>query len=94
MERRIPPGRPGQIRRLTRGGVEQRGRRKWFNRFRIEISDAATGEVTVSQQRMELGEFRSAAAAGAELDRYLAILQADVLAPGPTITARGVLLTV
>jgi integrase len=74
-------------RRLTRGSIEERGR-KWFNRFRIELTNATTGEVTVSQQRMELGEFRSAAAAGAHLDKYLAILQADGLLAGPTVTAR------
>jgi integrase len=75
------------IRRVTRGYLEQRGS-GWWNRFRAECVDPNTGEIRRTQRRMYLGEFRSAAAASAELDRYLAILRADVLVPGPTITLR------
>jgi integrase len=76
---------PPSARRLTRGCVERRGR-LWWNRFREEHIDPATGEVTRRQARMRLGEFRSAVGAAAELDRYLALLSAETLVPGLAIT--------
>src|ERR1700677_4203552 len=78
-----------QPRRLTRGSVEQRGS-VWWNRYRAEYVDQATGVITRRQARMRLGEFRSAAQAAVELDRYLALLSADALQPGVTVTARQV----
>jgi integrase len=67
--------------------VELRGR-VWFNRFRVECVDPTTGEIARRQERMKLGEFRSAAQANAELDRYLALLDAEALKPGATVVAR------
>lgn len=77
----IPPSQP---RRLTRGHVEQRGRTFW-NRFRAEYVDQV-GAITKRQTRMRIGRFRSAAAANAELDRYLALLEGALIEPGLTAT--------
>lgn len=74
-------------RRITRGHVELRGR-IWWNRYREEAVDPVTGEISRRQTRMRIGEFRSAAQANAELDRYLSLLSADALQPGVAITAR------
>lgn len=75
---------PVQRRRLTRGSVERAGP-TWWNRYREEIVDPSTGEVRRRQARMRLGsrqELRTRAAAAAQLDRLLALLQAAVPAPG------------
>ncbi len=74
-------------RRLTRGSIELRGR-TWWNRFRCESVDDATGEVRRRQTRLRLGRFRSATEAGAALDRYLALQGAEVLQPGVAVTFR------
>ncbi len=74
-------------RRLTRGTVELRGR-TWWNRYRAETADRATGEVRRRQTRLRLGRFRSATEAAAALDRYLALQGAEVLQPGVAVTFR------
>ncbi|MBW4053767.1 MAG: site-specific integrase [Proteobacteria bacterium] len=76
-----------QPRRLTRGTVELRAR-TWWNRYRAEYVDPATGTIARRQTSMRLGRFRSATEAAAELDRYLALLSADALQPGVAVTAR------
>lgn len=78
---------PSQLRRLTRGHIELRGR-TWWNRYRAECIDAATGLITMRSERMRLGRFRSAKEASAALDRYLALQGAEALQPGVAITAR------
>jgi integrase len=75
------------FRRVTRGSIELR-RQKYWNRYRAEQIDVRTGAIRRCQLRMLLGAFRSRAAAAAALDRYLAILQSEVLQPGPTVTLR------
>jgi integrase len=73
--------------RLTRGTVELRGR-TWWNRFRVERIDSATGEIHRQPARMCLGEFRSKAAAEEALSRFLALLSPETLTAGPSVTAR------
>lgn len=76
-----------QPRRLTRGTIEQRGK-TWWNRYRVEYVDQATGERTCGQARMWLGRFRSGVEAASALDHYLAIQGAASLQPGTKVTAR------
>ena len=79
--------RESTARRLSRGTLEQRGRSFW-NRYRAEVMDPASGELVVRQARLRLGTFRSKSEAAAALDRYLAIAGADSLAPGLSVTFR------
>jgi integrase len=77
-----------QVRQRTLGTVEERSG-IWWNRFREEVLDSATGLITRRQQRMRLGEFRSKAAAEAALERYLSLLSPETLAPGADVTVQG-----
>lgn len=83
----MSPTPASQPRRLNRGAIEQRGR-SWWNRYRAEYVDRATGVITKRQARMRLGRFRSAIEATAALDRYLALQGAEALQPGVAVTAR------
>ena len=74
-------------RRLSRGTIERRGRSYW-NRYRAEWVDGATGELVVRQSRLRLGEFRSVAEAKAALDRYLALQAPEAVTPGISVTFR------
>lgn len=79
----------GAPRRLTRGLVERRGR-YWWNRYREEVIDGATGEVIRRETRMRLGtraQLRTRRAAEDWLDVYLAMLTPDTLRPGEPVTA-------
>lgn len=81
-------GAPLHRRRLTRGSVERVGP-TWWNRYREERVEAASGEVRRVQARMRLGssrELRTARAAAERLDAYLALLVAETLSPGTEVT--------
>lgn len=73
-------------RRITRGTLELRGRVYW-NRYRCEVTQGATGETRVRTARLRLGEFRSQAQAEVALNKYLALQGAVALNPGLAITA-------
>ncbi len=75
-------------RRLSRGTVALRGR-VWWNRYRAERVDSATGEVYVVRSQMRIGEFRSRAQAVGALESYLALLDPKSVTPGPTVTFAG-----
>lgn len=81
---------PGvEHKRVTRGLVELRGR-SWWNRYREEAIDGATGELIRRETRMRLGtraELRTRRAAEEWLDRYLAMMTPKTLTPGTPITA-------
>ena len=79
-----PP--PPRERRLSRGTVARRGKATYWNRFRAERIDPATGEVRVVRAQMRIGEFRSRAQAVAALESYLALLDPRTVTPGPAIT--------
>lgn len=81
-------GAPLHRRRLTRGSVERIGP-TWWNRYREERVELATGEARRVQARMRLGssrELRTARAAADRLDAYLALLAAETLSPGAEVT--------